>query len=142
MQKCRMLIWHKQQMHSQLIFCINFLLNSDVCLSALQNFYGGGSWWLFHIWSLFYALFVWYCIKSFKTPVCIMMHLFVCTIFNEFTSNGHVNCIPTIQLFTGISRITKSKSYFMLSLTECVWKFQKNATWDTHTCPFLSNNVT
>ena len=42
----------------------------------------------------------------------------------------HVNNIPTMQFFTGISRNTQSKSY-MLSLTECVWEFQNNALWDT-----------
>ena len=41
----------------------------------------------------------------------------------------HVNDIPTMQFFTGISRINHSKSY-MLSLTECVWDFQNNAFWD------------
>ena len=44
---------------------------------------------------------------------------------------GHVNNIPTMQNFTGISRNTRSKSY-VLSLTECVWEFQNNALWDTH----------
>ena len=44
---------------------------------------------------------------------------------------GHVNNIPTMQLFIGISRNTQSKSY-MLSLTGCVWDFQNNALWDTH----------
>ena len=39
---------------------------------------------------------------------------------------GHVNNIPTMQLFTGIPKNTQSKSY-MLSLTECVWDFQNNA---------------
>ena len=43
----------------------------------------------------------------------------------------HVNNIPTMQLFTGISRYTESKLY-MLSLTECIWDFQNNALWDTH----------
>ena len=37
---------------------------------------------------------------------------------------GRVNNIPTMQFFTGISRNTQSKSY-MLSLTECVWDFQR-----------------
>ena len=32
---------------------------------------------------------------------------------------GHVNSIPTMQFFTGISRNTQSKSY-MLSLTKCL----------------------
>ena len=41
---------------------------------------------------------------------------------------GHVNNIPTIQYFTGISRNTQSKLY-MLSLTECVWDFQNNVLW-------------
>ena len=44
---------------------------------------------------------------------------------------GHVNNIPTMQLFTGIPRNTQSKSY-MLSLTECVWEFPNNALWDAH----------
>ena len=44
---------------------------------------------------------------------------------------GHVNSIPTMQLFTGISLNTQSKSY-MISLTQCVWEFQNNALWDTH----------
>ena len=42
----------------------------------------------------------------------------------------HVNNIPTMQYFTGISRNTQSKSY-MLSLSECVWDFHNNALWDT-----------
>ena len=37
---------------------------------------------------------------------------------------GHVNNTPTMQFFPRISRNTQSKSY-MLSLTECVWDFQK-----------------
>mgnify|MGYP001795320705 CR=1 FL=1 len=44
---------------------------------------------------------------------------------------GHVNNIPTMHFFRGISRNTQSKLY-MLSLTECVWDFQHNALWDTH----------
>ena len=44
---------------------------------------------------------------------------------------GHLNNIPTMQFFTGISRNTQAKSY-LLSLTECVWVFQVNASWDTH----------
>ena len=44
---------------------------------------------------------------------------------------GHVNNIPTMQFFTGISRNTKSKLY-MLSLTECVGDSQNNALWDIH----------
>ena len=43
----------------------------------------------------------------------------------------HVNNIPTMHLFTGISRNTQSK-LCMLSLTECVWDFRNNALWDTH----------
>ena len=37
---------------------------------------------------------------------------------------GHVNNIPTMQFFSGISRNTQSKTY-MLRLTECVWEFRK-----------------
>ena len=44
---------------------------------------------------------------------------------------GHVNKIPTMQFFSGISRNAQSKLY-MLSLTECVGDFQNNALWDTH----------
>ena len=44
---------------------------------------------------------------------------------------GHVNNIPTMRFFNGISRNTYSKSY-MLSLTEWVQAFQCNALWDTH----------
>ena len=44
----------------------------------------------------------------------------------------HVDNIPTMQFFTGISRNILSKSYKMLSLTECVWDFLNNALWDTH----------
>ena len=47
-----------------------------------------------------------------------------------FKTIAHVNNIPTMQSFTGISRNTQSKSY-MLSLTECVWDFQDNALCDT-----------
>ena len=43
----------------------------------------------------------------------------------------HVHNIPTMHLFSGIFRNTKSKS-FMLWLTECVWKFHNNVLWDTH----------
>ena len=41
----------------------------------------------------------------------------------------HVNKIPPMQFFTGISRNTQSKSY-MLSLAECVLDFQNNAYRD------------
>ena len=44
---------------------------------------------------------------------------------------GHVNNIPTMQFFNGISGNTQSKSY-MLLLTECVWDFQNNAMRDGH----------
>ena len=44
---------------------------------------------------------------------------------------GHANNIPTMQLFTGISRNIQSKSY-TLSLTECVREFRNHALWDTH----------
>ena len=46
---------------------------------------------------------------------------------------GHVNNIPTMQFFTGISRNTQSKSY-MLALTERVWEFKILVMhlWDTH----------
>ena len=44
---------------------------------------------------------------------------------------GHVNSIPAIEFFSGISRNTQSKSY-KLSLTECVWEFRNDALWDTH----------
>ena len=44
---------------------------------------------------------------------------------------GHVNSIPTMQFFTGISRNTQSKSCIQ-SLTKCVWEFKNNALWDTH----------
>ena len=47
---------------------------------------------------------------------------------------GNVNNLPTMPLFTGISRNSQSKSY-MLSLTECVRDFQRNA-WDRlSVCP-------
>ena len=39
----------------------------------------------------------------------------------------HVDNIPTMQFFAGIS----TKSYTP-SLTEWVWDFQNNALWDTH----------
>mgnify|MGYP001801283614 CR=1 FL=1 len=42
---------------------------------------------------------------------------------------GHVKNVPTMQLFTGISRNTQSKSN-MLSLSECVWEFRNNAPID------------
>ena len=48
---------------------------------------------------------------------------------------GHVNNIPIMQFFTGITRNTQPKSY-MLSLTECVWDFQNNALWETLITPF------
>lgn len=46
-------------------------------------------------------------------------------------SIGHVNNVPTMQFFTGISRNTQSKPY-MLSMTEWVWEFRNDALWDTH----------
>ena len=49
---------------------------------------------------------------------------------SENHTMGHVNEYPTKQLLTRISSNTQSKSD-MLSLTECVWKFQNNALWDT-----------
>ena len=36
-----------------------------------------------------------------------------------------------MQFFTGISRITHSKSH-MPSLTESIWKFRNDELWDTH----------
>ena len=48
-----------------------------------------------------------------------------------FAPIAHVNNVPTMQFFTGISRNTETKSY-MLSFTECVWEFRSNALWDTH----------
>ena len=53
---------------------------------------------------------------------------------------GHVNNIPTMQSFTGISRNTQSKSY-MLSLTECIWEFWNNALWDTDRQALLKTTV-
>ena len=49
-------------------------------------------------------------------------------------SIGHVNNIPTMQFFSGISIKTcmLSTELVMLSLTESVWEFQNNALWDTH----------
>ena len=44
---------------------------------------------------------------------------------------GHVNNIPIMQFFTGISRYTQANSN-MLSLIEYVWEFQNNVLWDTH----------
>ena len=43
---------------------------------------------------------------------------------------GHLNNIPTMQQFRGISRNTPSKSY-ILSLTECLRDYQNNALWET-----------
>ena len=43
----------------------------------------------------------------------------------------HVNNIPTMQSFAGISWNTRSKSY-TLSLAEFVRDFQNNALLDTH----------
>ena len=45
---------------------------------------------------------------------------------------GHVNNIPTMQFFIGISRNTQSKSYMLSLMTECVWEFRNIALWDTH----------
>ena len=39
--------------------------------------------------------------------------------------------IFTTKFFPGISRNTQSKSY-IISLTECVWKFLNCELWDTH----------
>ena len=44
---------------------------------------------------------------------------------------GHDNNIPTMQVFTGISKNTQSKSY-MQTLTECLLEFQNYALRDTH----------
>ena len=55
--------------------------------------------------------------------------------FSRFPSIGHVNNIPTMQFFIGISRNSQSKSY-ILSLTECVWDFQKRCIVGySPTCP-------
>ena len=35
----------------------------------------------------------------------------------------HINSVPKMQFFTGISRNTQSKSYMLSLLTECVWEF-------------------
>ena len=51
-------------------------------------------------------------------------------LLQAFYKIGHVNNIPTMQNFTGISRNTPSRSS-VLSLTECVWKFRNIALWDT-----------
>ena len=50
---------------------------------------------------------------------------------NSYSPIGHVNNIPTMQLFTGIPRNTQSKCY-MLTSTGCVWEFPNNALWDAH----------
>ena len=49
----------------------------------------------------------------------------------EHVSMGHVNNIPSMHFFTGISSNAPSKSH-MLPLTECVWDFQTDALRDTH----------
>ena len=48
-----------------------------------------------------------------------------------YASIGHVNNVPTMQFFTGISKTTQFKSH-MLSITECVWEFRNNVLWDAH----------
>ena len=63
------------------------------------------------------------------------------TSFGSCIGKGHVNSIPTIQFFTGISRNTQSKLY-MLSLTECAWDFQNNALWDSHQHALFSVIIT
>ena len=45
---------------------------------------------------------------------------------------GHVNNIPTMQFFIGISRNTQSKSYMLSFMTGCVWEFRNIELWDTH----------
>ena len=57
-------------------------------------------------------------VSVFERSLCKMAH-----------SVGHVNNIPRMQFFIGISRNTQNQ---MLSLTDCVWNFQNNALWDTH----------
>ena len=56
------------------------------------------------------------------------------------STKGHVNNIPTMQLFTGISRYTQLNSYIP-SLTECVWVFQNNALSDTHGHALLETSI-
>ena len=58
-----------------------------------------------------------------------MRHAIQLTRILASASIGHVNNIPTMQFFAGISRNTQS---YMLSLTECVWNFQNDALWDMH----------
>ena len=67
-----------------------------------------------------YSWTVCFNVASLANPQSMMMLL-----------TGHVNNIPKMQFFSGISRNTQSKSY-MLPLTECVWDFQNNELWDTH----------
>ena len=62
----------------------------------------------------------------------VSKHLTVTSTWSRYYyAIGHVNNIPTMQFFTGISQNTQSKSY-MLSLTGCAWDFQNNVLWDTH----------
>ena len=42
---------------------------------------------------------------------------------------GHVRNLPTMQIFTGISRNTQSK--IICAIIDCVQDFQNNALWDT-----------
>ena len=51
---------------------------------------------------------------------------------------GHVNNIPTMQFFTGISRNTQSKSYMLPSTDNCVWEFRNNALWDISVARLLT----
>ena len=44
---------------------------------------------------------------------------------------GHVNNIPTMQIFTGISTNTQSKSDMLSFMTECFWEFRNIELWDT-----------
>ena len=54
---------------------------------------------------------------------------------------GHVNNIPTMQFFIGISRNTQSKSQYTLSMTECVWDFQNDALCDTCLIVLVNNKL-
>ena len=52
----------------------------------------------------------------------IVAHLVITEFFQKsyITLIRHVNKIPTMQLFTGISKNTQSRN-IMISLTVCVW---------------------
>ena len=73
-------------------------------------------------------------VRTLYAVVAVLVCLYLSSVLSSKLLSlqiGHVNNIPAMQFFTGISRNTQSKSD-MLSFTECIWELINNALWDTH----------